>query len=236
MTQQRQANNYDVLKCVALVAMTLDHISFFLMQDVEWLRILGRAAAPLFLVLVGYNASFRFRITLLVAAIIVTLLDGFIMGMWVPQSILWTILIARMVLSYAVPKFRPFEITMVAAAFIPITAQFLDFGSFAILFGLVGYRLRQGRDEFTALLLGASLLLFYGWTCSIILPESTASQMIAVAIMFVALAAVIWRTDYLAPVRIAPRFIALFSASALYYYVAHKAVLELMAHGLKGSV
>lgn len=46
------------LKCIAIVTMTLDHMGFYLFPEVEWLRIVGRIAFPLFAFLAA--ESFRY--------------------------------------------------------------------------------------------------------------------------------------------------------------------------------
>jgi hypothetical protein len=224
----RCANIYDVLKVVALLAMTCDHIAFYLYPQMEWLRIIGRIAAPIFLLLVGYNQSFRFRNSLLIAAILTSVMDGVLIGIWIPQNILWTILIVRMVLHHALPRVAFHEIAMAAVVMIPLTVPFLDFGSFGLLFALIGYRLRQQHSFSTALWLVLSLVLFYLWTYYIILPDLESFAAVATAILFGVMGVVLWCAPYQTPVLRAPRWVAGVASLALYYYVGHKLLLGLI--------
>jgi uncharacterized membrane protein len=67
-------NLYDYLKILALVTMIIDHVGYFLYPDMIRLRVVGRVAFPLFLMLVGYNLSYRQRRSLRLPAITIQLL------------------------------------------------------------------------------------------------------------------------------------------------------------------
>jgi hypothetical protein len=224
----RQANQYDALKCVALVAMTIDHLGFFFFPEQDWLRIIGRAAAPIFLVLVGYNHSFRFRYGLLIAAICVTIADGLLLSVWLAPNILWTILLARMALAYAIPRFARHEILIVSIAAVPFTMPILDFGSLALVFALVGYRLRQRRDRFVWIGLSAGLTAFYAYTYGVILHNPSPLDAMLLACVLAVTGLALWHADYRKPISIAARPVALLAAGSLYYYVGHKLVMEVI--------
>lgn len=54
---KKHFTNFD-LKLIAIIAMTIDHIGYFLLPSVTWLRIIGRIAFPLFAFLCA--ESFRY--------------------------------------------------------------------------------------------------------------------------------------------------------------------------------
>jgi uncharacterized membrane protein len=61
--------NYDLLKLVALLAMTLDHLGAYLYPDIPELRVIGRAAAPIFCFLVGIGVGVIFGAPTIVDAL-----------------------------------------------------------------------------------------------------------------------------------------------------------------------
>ncbi len=50
-----EANYQDVLKCLAIVTMILDHIGLYFFETTIFLRIIGRLAMPIFVFFAGYN-------------------------------------------------------------------------------------------------------------------------------------------------------------------------------------
>lgn len=64
-------NLYDLLKVFAICVMIIDHIGYYLFPDLLELRLIGRFAFPIFLFLVGFNGSYRWRRSLLGMAILV---------------------------------------------------------------------------------------------------------------------------------------------------------------------
>lgn len=59
--QQMRPNLYDYLKCFALLMMVIDHIGYYIFPQYLLLRLIGRWAFPIFLFLVGFNRSYRWR-------------------------------------------------------------------------------------------------------------------------------------------------------------------------------
>lgn len=60
-SEAQRPNLYDLLKVLALWAMLVDHIGYYLFPQVWELRFLGRFAFPIFLFLVGFNGAYRWR-------------------------------------------------------------------------------------------------------------------------------------------------------------------------------
>mgnify|MGYP000885395299 CR=1 FL=1 len=59
--KNKRPNLYDYLKVLAILSMVLDHIGYYLFPEILELRLIGRLAFPIFLFLVGFNRSFRWR-------------------------------------------------------------------------------------------------------------------------------------------------------------------------------
>ena len=139
-------NLYDYLKILAILTMIVDHLGYYFFPEILWLRLIGRIAFPLFLFLVGFSGSYRWRWDLLIWGLL----------LWIAQlafrywqgsldfsfNILISILVARLVLRF-------FDQKPTATAFILINLFFLllypwfyewmDYGSLAIFFALWGY-------------------------------------------------------------------------------------------------
>lgn len=144
-------NSYDVFKAVALLAMVVDHVGYYLMPEQAWLRVVGRLAFPVFLFLVGYSDNFRFNRWLLVGALVVlasTLVNGFAVF---PLYILFSILLWRGVMGLLVRRphiLRDLLMLWVALlAFYLPSALLVEYGTLGMMFAVLGWHTRQGRDD-----------------------------------------------------------------------------------------
>lgn len=224
----RALNGYDLLKVIALVAMTVDHVGLFLWPELVWPRVIGRVAAPLFLFLVGYNGSYGFRLPLLLAACAVTLADGVIAGVWYPQNILWTILVGRFMLQWLDRRAQPMVAVLLLCAFwtVPLI-PLLDYSAIGLLWMVAGRALRRASPPWQAWTYGAVAfagtaiytMVFFAWP----MPAYLVAILLCGAMWLGC-----WRMDLLAPVR-APHVLQCWSQHALAYYVLHRLVLELLA-------
>lgn len=71
----RSVNSHDLMKVLATVLMIIDHVGYYLFDDVGCWRLLGRGAAPLFFYQVGRAPHHGFSWLLLVYGIGITLLN-----------------------------------------------------------------------------------------------------------------------------------------------------------------
>lgn len=151
---QRPANSWDLLKCVALVFMLLDHAGSFLWTQEPWLRALGRCAMPLFLFLVGYSASRRVGRDLWAWGIALSALDMVMSGTWRPLNILLTIAAVRLLLRWI--ETRDLSRALPVLWVLPLLVAYLpsafvfQYGSHALMFALLGLVVRRS-DIFSAL-------------------------------------------------------------------------------------
>lgn len=144
----RPANTYDLLKCVAVLTMVVDHIGMYLLPEQMWLRVVGRIAFPLFLFLVGYSGHTHTGKRLLFSAGIVSVLDYFHTGSLLPFNILWAIALTRWGLGrwgYRQVLLQAVPLGLGWALSVPLLA----YGTGAVLLGALGAWARQPGESST---------------------------------------------------------------------------------------
>ncbi|HEU5047438.1 MAG TPA: TraX family protein [Rickettsiales bacterium] len=141
-------NSYDALKLIALATMVIDHVGAYLYPDVDFLRVIGRMAFPLFLFLVGYSGNWAVRADLLWSAAAVAVCAVATHHPVFPLNILITIAVVRFVM----PKLVKRELTpsYLSAIFIVSVVWYplflwLDYSTLAVLFAFCGYLRVTGR-------------------------------------------------------------------------------------------
>lgn len=138
-------NLYDYLKVVAILTMIVDHLGYYLFPEVLELRLIGRVAFPIFLFLVGFNGSFRWRWELFWRGIglwVITAGLSFSLGFGnTHANILITILLARMLMEFLEKKKKIWLFIMV---FLVLAIghfwlkERLDYGALGFFFVLRG--------------------------------------------------------------------------------------------------
>lgn len=158
--QPRPLNRWDVAKLIALGLMFIDHAGHFFFPDELWLRAIGRSCAPIFLFLTGFASHYHFRMDVLILALLLTVSDFALDG---PNklNILFSILGCRMLFAWLEQRGkaieRPFEWYVASMAMI-ISIAFVQYASFAVIFGVSGYMMRHG-SRYSAGMQRAFLLL-----------------------------------------------------------------------------
>lgn len=148
----RPFNSWDAIKILALLLMFVDHSGafFFRHESEQWLRAIGRGAAPIFLFLAGYASSYRFKWDLFFLAALMTVSDTLLAGHLRTQNILVTIILTRMFLNWYERKGeiikRPQQMLMGCVAWL-VTMLLFQYGTFGLMFGLCGY-VKRRRDYF----------------------------------------------------------------------------------------
>jgi len=99
-----KVNTHDLIKVVAIVAMVIDHAGWLFMDDNVWMRLVGRAAAPLFFYLVGYSGSYRFKNQILALGVGLFLVRLFTPLPAVPHGMLWQILPITILITFVLVK------------------------------------------------------------------------------------------------------------------------------------
>jgi uncharacterized membrane protein len=226
----QRINQYDVLKLVALLAMTIDHVGAYLLPDMLELRVIGRVAAPIFCFLIGFNGSYRFRSELLIAAVAMSVADTLLDGSLVPLNILWLVLLIRVALQWldAHPTQPLNEITLLVASVVvalPSNAV-VEWGSATIAWALWGRAVRQqaGRKATAYGMLGLLLMILLSWAQFPFTPAQTAAMIVLLFGVYLALQKISLK-EY----KVQSRVLRAFSRHALSYYIAHKTVLMVIA-------
>ena len=147
-------NVYDYLKVIALVTMIVDHIGYYLYPDNQRRRVYGRFAFPLFLFLVGYNMSYKWRPNLVLLAVLIqcVIWSAYLYGypMADPMlNILWVIVLVRIAMEYIVrrPLSIQWWVMLMSLAVAPSLFGVMDYGTLWLSFAIVGMRARQATNR-----------------------------------------------------------------------------------------
>jgi len=128
-----ELNSYDVVKFLAIITMVIDHIGFyFVVENTEYWRTIGRFAAPLFFFISGYVSKYHIKPNILFYGIFITV-AGFILGYGFSINILIVIVCIKWVLEHWDPS-QENVVTLV------IIFALLYFFSF-LLIGVIDYGL-----------------------------------------------------------------------------------------------
>lgn len=144
-------NSHDILKCVALAAMVIDHLGYYLFPEALWMRAVGRMAFPLFLFLVGYNGAWRFDRWLLGCALVVLASHAFNGVPMLPLNILFAILLWRLMMGFLEKRpqvLNDLFMLWVAMLVFHVILQFVvEYGTLGLMFAVLGWHHRQGRND-----------------------------------------------------------------------------------------
>ena len=129
-------NTHDALKIVGLLLMFIDHIGWYLLNDYPPFRLIGRAAAPIFFFLIGYQGKVHVTPFLVVYGIILSMTGG-----WLTHHFWINILINFIVINYLLSIF-PIEklhwvVRVIAFAALvvltPVIYPYIEYGALGIL-------------------------------------------------------------------------------------------------------
>lgn len=167
----------DLLKCVAIVCMVLDHIGHFLFPDEPGWRVVGRLAAPVFFFLIGYGRIWAVPRSWLAFGLILTALD-----IASPQgsqhlNILIVFATLRILFALAGPWLRlrwqhPWLLAGLFALALPFAGEWIEYGMEGPLIALAGWLAREAADTpdegrerallQARLMLGLALAVYFG--------------------------------------------------------------------------
>jgi len=102
--KRRRGNIYDAVKLLAFVTMVIDHIALYYIIPLPWLRAVGRISAPIYLFMAGWHLSTDISSRLVMSFAMVTWMYQYIIGRSLPLDILFTVVIARVLLRFVLPK------------------------------------------------------------------------------------------------------------------------------------
>lgn len=164
--------SYDFVKFAALALMVVDHVGAFIYMDEQWLRVVGRLSAPIWLFLVGYARSRDFSDRMWIAAAILAGFSYFTGGL-LPFSILCTMLLARILIDPLMNFIRQnpstlYPISVMLFFGTLFTSGLFEYGTCAMLVVMVGYMTRNRESlpfthdqflQYTAIVAGGYFLV-----------------------------------------------------------------------------
>jgi len=223
-----KANNYlvryDFFKFIAIFVMILDHLGAYFFTDVEFLRVVGRLAAPLFLFLVGYSGSARFSKEILIYAILLQIFHIYD-SEWQDFrfNILFMILLLRYLNNFVkLASFANFWVIYIFAIFYSVLVGFIfEYGLFGLLFALLGVFVKANIPKARLYLASGAVCLLYA-VYEAILFEFSNEMIFLLLLLLSVLAISIVNISYFEKSCLQSRVIKLAAKYALLIYFYHK--------------
>ena len=231
-----QLTSYDLLKLVALLLMTADHVGYYLYPDELWWRVAGRLSAPVWFFLAGYSTSRRTMPMILAVGLAVSLVNLWFGQGPLPLNILFSIVIARLAVEYiqrrGLERTRMAETAALLILGILPSIYVFEYGTMGILTAWMGSLVRKGWRTQSHAGLAVAAWFSYALFQIISLPYDAAQIGVIVAG-----AALIYRWLWVfemeplpvngaAPYAAITKFLARYS---LYYYALHKLALQIVS-------
>lgn len=200
------ANNQDLLKTIAIIAMIMDHIGFFLAYpEGMWMRALGRCVMPIFCFYVGYNFTKPRHIVGLLGIVLtftsykclgsanttLNMLAMIYSGQWYlhfMEKMKWNSNLGVLIQCLAL------------LALTPLVHNFIEYGTLGMAFMVIGKRAKEGGDY-------RPLIPFVG-TCAMIF-------------------AMTYFSDYFSLANIVLAILVVFSACYALAFIDHRASISL---------
>ena len=159
-----QVNTHDLLKILAVITMTIDHLGAFLWDENIWLRIIGRLAAPLFFFVFGTTKSRAFHYNILFGGILITMLY-FRMESRFVINILVNFAFIKYILNRITPSLLPTTsliiLNSLGVLLLPITDRFIEYGTGGLLFAVSGHLIAHGDKRGLYFMLSTVCIYFY---------------------------------------------------------------------------
>lgn len=240
LSKYGQLNTYDLLKFIACVLMIVDHIGMFFLKDQVFLRVLGRAAYPIFAFCIGYNKSYKITPVLVTLGVLMAALTLFleperrsVIGA-LRTSIIPSIIIVKMCMSVLhIHLNRKFtgSILIILMFLLLHSYMILLYGFFGLLFAIFGFLSREGRIKEYMLPLFITFFLYVfieGYGAGYL-----ASDYFASLIMF-ALMIYIFTSFYIKPIKITSNILSesmlVISRRSLIVYFIHYEVMYIVQY------
>lgn len=238
-------NSHDALKWIAVLCMTADHVGAYLLPEEMWLRVVGRAAFPVFCFLVGYAKHQRLDRALCIAAAVSAAISILCFYPAFPLNILFTIAASRVFIRFLQKKGRPFleahlwELLFALTVWLFPLMLLFEYGSVAFLFALLGHIARTRQEDPAFLQNKKAVAAVFLAVAALHIAYSLASfaftplqSLLAAAIIL--LETCLLMTAYrlrtvtsIAPSGLLGKGIKYLSRYSLEYYVLHKAALQI---------
>lgn len=229
----RAITTHHVLKLIALLAMTADHIGAFLYPEQLWWRVSGRVALPIFIFLIGHAPQHPVRRDMLLWAGMLFVANPFLGKGLLPANILLTIACAQLIVRYVehrrVLDREAWTVLIASFLFFLPSVVLMEYGTIGFLYALMGYAVRakkmdwrRGKLISMAALMGYLLLQVQAYPYSSI-------QLVVMTLLVSVVTFYLARFTY-RPVMGIPKPVAratlFWSHYSMQYYVVHRILLQ----------
>lgn len=150
MREDKHSNYQDLLKTLAIFFVIVDHIGMYFFPKVAILRVIGRAAMPIFCFFVGYNFTKPKAMLVIFGVILTSMFMRFfdiymlnmLLTMYIAQWYLWVVDRYNYKLKEAV------WLQIIFLLFVLFPSEYLmEYGTMAIVFTLIGYFSRRNGNN-----------------------------------------------------------------------------------------
>jgi hypothetical protein len=235
ITKYGALNTHDVIKLVALVCMTIDHVGAYFLPDESGWRVIARMTIPVWFFLVGYAKTTRIGTELLWGMVILMAVGVQCYYPLFPLNALVSIAICRLLLRvaerFSLLEKRPIECFVVMLFLnIPLTL-FWEYGMIAVMFAFGGRMVRlKLRTRAHGLFWIFSVLAFLLWQQNGFSFNDVQLAFVAISTLIVCLYLYYYeQTEIRMKLPRALDFIVkLLSRYSLQYYVLHRAVFQVI--------
>lgn len=144
--------SYDIVKCLTLLFMLVDHVGAFFLIDEPWWRVAGRLGFPVWFFLAGYLPVQKKMPQELWVGAALLISGGMVLGQYIfPLNALVTYIVIRLTIAHIGKRaFSNGEMLIYSAVvlfFLGVPTNYMfEYGTLAMLIALVGYACRN-RDE-----------------------------------------------------------------------------------------
>lgn len=228
-------NTHQVIKFIAIIIMTIDHIGSYLYPDVVWLRAIGRVTFPVWFFLVGHALHYRIHRDVLLWAGVLIILNPLLGAPVFPLNALVTItccqwLLGRVEAGQWLDK-APATMIMTGVLLLLPSYVIMEYGTLGFFYALLGYAVRSKQMSWRTGKMVAVVALGFFLAMTVAIFDFPLPHMVFVTVLTSLV------TLYLAQFRHRPlyafsnyprcaRVIHFLSRNSLQYYVVHRAVLQ----------
>ena len=168
LTKYGTINYYDLAKCLAIIAMLIDHLGLFFLPNHDALRIIGRISFPIFFFLVGYSQKFKNEKTILILALFMLVFDYILSDtgnnfLFNNFSILPNLIVSRFFLNRSINWIKSnllVSFFLLALYYIPVALIF-GYGTLGCMFIICGYLRRNDNKDLKSSLFLIFTTMFY---------------------------------------------------------------------------
>jgi hypothetical protein len=226
---------HHLIKLVALVIMTIDHIGAFVYPDQLWWRAVGRITFPVWFFLVGHALHYRVSPNLILWALVLAALNPLLGNSFFPINALMTILCCQLLLQQVEKRGwlqrEPWTLCVGACALLFVTAPLMEYGSMGMLYALMGYAVRSKQMTWRTgkLVVVFALVLYLAMQLAML--DLTLVQQVFVVVLTTLTTLYLARFEHrpiTLPMAMAgwQRALIWLSRHSLQYYVVHRVLLQ----------